>query len=200
MLSGCVRYWEYEDEHDELWSHRTFPFSVSRIGHSCAQREIFLAAGQPGAVWIDQRPLTNLYPEKNPPASAGDMRNVGSVPGSGRSPREGNGSPLQYSCLENPMDRGAWRATVQGATKSRTRPKRLSRQVLVRIVLPVCSCGLHTWYSLCVPWWEKGREGGQTHTAHQEWGIISMGKRKWSFLPGKETRAWGGNLSEEIGT
>ena len=51
---------------------------------------------------------------KNPPASAGDM---GSIPGSGRSPAEGNGNPLQYSCLENPMDRGAWRATVQGFAK-----------------------------------------------------------------------------------
>ena len=48
---------------------------------------------------------------KNQPASTGD---VGSVPGLGRSSGEGNGNPLQYSCLENPMDRGAWRATVHG--------------------------------------------------------------------------------------
>ena len=54
---------------------------------------------------------------KNPPTKLGD---VGSIPGSERSPREGNGNPLQYSCLENPMDRGAWWATVQGVTKSRT--------------------------------------------------------------------------------
>ena len=46
---------------------------------------------------------------------------LGSIPGSGRSPGEGNGNPLQYSCLENPMDGGAWRATVHGVTKSRTR-------------------------------------------------------------------------------
>ena len=45
---------------------------------------------------------------------------VSSIPGSGRSPEEGHGNPLQYSCLENPMDRGAWWATVQGAAKSRT--------------------------------------------------------------------------------
>ena len=51
---------------------------------------------------------------KNPPASAGDTRNLGSVPGLGRSPGGGNGNPLQYSCLENSMDRGAWRATVHG--------------------------------------------------------------------------------------
>ena len=44
---------------------------------------------------------------EDPPANAGDIRHTGSVPGSGRSPGEGNGNPLQYSCLENPMDRGA---------------------------------------------------------------------------------------------
>ena len=43
---------------------------------------------------------------KNPPANAGDLRNMGSIPGLGRSPGVGNGNPLQYSCLENPMDRG----------------------------------------------------------------------------------------------
>ena len=50
--------------------------------------------------------------EKNPLASAGDVRDVGSIPGLGRSPGGGHGNPLQYSCLENPMDRGAWLATV----------------------------------------------------------------------------------------
>ena len=49
---------------------------------------------------------------KNPPANAGDIRDSGSVPGSGRSPGEGNGCPLQYSCLENSMDRGAWPSMV----------------------------------------------------------------------------------------
>ena len=57
---------------------------------------------------------------KNPPADAGDARDIGSIPGSGRSPGGGNGNPLQYSCLENPMDRGAWRAAVHGVTKSDT--------------------------------------------------------------------------------
>ena len=49
---------------------------------------------------------------KNPHANAGDVRDMGSVPGSGRSPGEGNGKPPQYSCLGNPMDRGAWWATA----------------------------------------------------------------------------------------
>ena len=49
---------------------------------------------------------------KNPPANAGDIRDVGSIPGSGSSPGGGHGNPLHYSCLENLMDRGAWRAMV----------------------------------------------------------------------------------------
>ena len=49
---------------------------------------------------------------KNPPANVGDERDAGLIPGLGRSPRGGHGNPLQYSCLENPMDRGAWWATV----------------------------------------------------------------------------------------
>ena len=51
------------------------------------------------------------------PANAGDARDVGSIPGLGGSPGEGDGNPLQYSCLENPMDRGAWQATVHRVTK-----------------------------------------------------------------------------------
>ena len=55
---------------------------------------------------------------KNPPANAGDARDAGLIPGSGRSPRVGNRSPLQYSCLENPVDRGAWQAAVHGVAES----------------------------------------------------------------------------------
>ena len=58
---------------------------------------------------------------KNLPANIGDARDVGSIPGVGRSSGEGNGNPVQYSCLGNPMDRGAWWATVQGITKSQIR-------------------------------------------------------------------------------
>ena len=57
---------------------------------------------------------------KNPPANTGD---AGSIPGSGRSPEGGNGNSLSYSCLENPMDRGNWWATVHGAAKSQTQLK-----------------------------------------------------------------------------
>ena len=57
---------------------------------------------------------------KNPPANAGDVRDAGSIPGLGRSPGGGHGHPLQYSCLENSMDRGAWQATFHKVTKSQT--------------------------------------------------------------------------------
>ena len=62
---------------------------------------------------------------KNPDASAGDIRDASSVPELGRSPAGGHGSPLQNSCLENPMDRGAWQAIVHGVSKSWTQLKRL---------------------------------------------------------------------------
>ena len=57
---------------------------------------------------------------KNLPANAGDTKNAGSIPGSGKSPEIGSGDPLQYSCLENSMDRVAWWATVHGTAKSQT--------------------------------------------------------------------------------
>ena len=63
---------------------------------------------------------------KNLPANAGDRRDAGSIPELGRFPGRGRGNPLQYSCLENPMDRGAGQATVHRVAQSRTRLKRLS--------------------------------------------------------------------------
>ena len=63
---------------------------------------------------------------RNPLATAGDVKDVGSVPGSGRSPRGGHGNPLQYSYLGNSMDRGAWQAAVHRVTKSQIYLKWLS--------------------------------------------------------------------------
>ena len=57
---------------------------------------------------------------KDLPANAGDMRDTGSIPGLGKSPGGGHGNPLQYSCLENPMDRGAWQAIVRRVIESDT--------------------------------------------------------------------------------
>ena len=77
-----------------------------RVGHDCATSLSF-PSGFPGGSEV-----------KASASNAGDM---GLIPGSGRSPGEGNGNPLQYSCLENPIDGGAWWATVHGVTKSWTR-------------------------------------------------------------------------------
>ena len=71
-------------------------------------------------VWASQAALV----VKNPPANAGDIRDMGSIPGLGRSPGGEHGNPLQYSCLENPMRSGAWQTTVHGVTKGWTLLKR----------------------------------------------------------------------------
>ena len=63
---------------------------------------------------------------KNPPANSGDLRDAGWIPGSGRSPGGGHSNPLKHSCLENPMDRGAWWGVVHKVTKNQIWPKRLS--------------------------------------------------------------------------
>ena len=66
---------------------------------------------------------------KNPPANTGDARDVDSIPGLGRSPGEGNGNLLQNSCLGNPMDKGAWWATVNGVTKESNMTERLTTTI-----------------------------------------------------------------------
>ena len=77
---------------------------------------------------------------KNLPANAGDLRDMGLIPGSGRSLGEGNGNPLQYSCLENPMDRGAWSgrgvATVHGiVTYNNNDVRKCSNFILLHVAL-----------------------------------------------------------------
>ena len=76
-----------------------------------APRYVYVPEGFPGDSVV-----------KNPPANAEDTGDSGLIPGLGRSPGGGNANSLQYSCLGNPMDRGAWRATVHRVAKSRTRP------------------------------------------------------------------------------
>ena len=69
---------------------------------------------------------------KNPPANAGDIRDVGSIPGSGRYPGGGHGNPLQYLVWRIPMDRGAWQTTAHGVAKSRTRLSNLACTPMLR--------------------------------------------------------------------
>ena len=80
------------------------------------------------AVWV----FPGVSAVKNLPASAGDL---GSIPGSGRSPGEGNGNPVQYSCLGHPMDRGAWWATVHGVTKESDTTEQLNKNTDVQSAL-----------------------------------------------------------------
>ena len=89
------------------------------VGHRSGQVLFLIFSGTSIWFWASLVVLVVM----NPPANAGNM---GSIPGSGRSPGEGNGNPLQYSCLGNPMDRGVWQATVHRVAKIRTRLKRLS--------------------------------------------------------------------------
>ena len=75
---------------------------------------------------------------QSPPANAGDVRDMGLIPRLERSPGGGHGNPLQYSCLENPMERGAWQATVCEVAKSWTQLKRLSMHThTLLIVIPL---------------------------------------------------------------
>ena len=84
------------------------------------------------AAWyMDHRAFQVALVVKNLPANAGDIRDMGSIPGSGRSPGGGHGNPLQYSCRQNHMDRGAWWATVHSVTKSQTWLKWLSKYIRI---------------------------------------------------------------------
>ena len=89
------------------------------------RKQTILSLGTPRIkrhLWASQVVLV----VRNPPARAGDIRDLCSIPGLGRSPGGGHGNPLQCSCLEHPMDRGLWRATVHWVQQSRTQLKRLS--------------------------------------------------------------------------
>ena len=111
---------------------------------------------------------------KNLPANAGDLD---SIPGSGRSPGEGNGKPLQYSCLENPMDKGAWWTTVHGVA-------RVGHNLATKPPLPPPGI-----YGL--PWWLSGKESACQCRRHEfnPWSRKIPWRRKWQltliFLPGK---------------
>ena len=95
---------------------------------------------------------------KNSPADAGDIRDVSSIPGSGRSPGGGHGNPLQYSCLENPMDRGAWWATDHRISESDTTEVTYHTSQLNRHLLSSCYM---FWFELWGPLTDMGQGDGQ---------------------------------------
>ena len=124
-----------------FWNHFPFKLNLKSVSlnilgfpDSSVGKESSCNAGDPGSIpgcgrfpgegigYPLQYSWTSLVAQlvKNLPANAEDTRDVGLIPGSGRAPGEGNGNPLQYSCLENPMDRGAWCAIVHGVSKSQT--------------------------------------------------------------------------------
>ena len=78
---------------------------------------------------------------KNPPAIVGDVRDTSSIPGWGTSPGRGGRNPLQYSCLENPMDWRTWRATIHSVTKNRTRLKQLNTHIGTHTY--ICNCNVY---------------------------------------------------------
>ena len=88
---------------------------------------------------------------KNLPANAGDIRDAGLISGLGRSPGGGHGNPLQYSCLESPMDGEAWWATVHQFSKSSTWLKQLSMLIIISDVEHICKCLL----AICVSFGES---------------------------------------------
>ena len=100
----------------------------------CEGSNFSMFLSMPIIIWASQVVLV----VRNLPASAGNIRDAGLIPGLGRAPGGGHGNPLQYSCLENPVDRGAWQATVHKVTKSQTRLKWLST---------------HSSYSASLEWW-----------------------------------------------
>ena len=102
---------------------------------------------------------------KNPPANARDIKDVGSIPGSGKSLGEGNGNPLQYSCLENPTDREAWWATVCGIAKSQH-----NRVTNTSILLPVDKC----WHKLLVAYLEYSLSLDEAHAGSREWQALTQ--------------------------
>ena len=112
--------------------------SLSELQETVKDREAWCAAWSPGVAESDMTEQLNsdikvVLVVKSQPVDAGRLRDAGSIPRSRRSPGGGHGNPLQCSCLENPMDKGAWQATVHRVTKSGTQVKQLSTHAKVAV-------------------------------------------------------------------
>ena len=142
---------------------------------------------------------------KNWPASAGDEEDTGSVPGSGRSPGGGHGNPLQYSCLENPMDRGAWWATVHGVSKSQTWLNMHAHELRGRFLYSSCLShpsprpALHPFIPhLQIPYLHQGNhlkteilQDGNIGMNRWWWSQVKLALGTLSFLPLWRMKPWG---------
>ena len=103
------------------WHHRLNGSEFEQAPGDGERQESLVCCSPWGHKELDTTEQLNNAGDSEVKASACNAGDLGSIPGSGRSPGEGNGNPLQYSCLENPMDGGAWWATVHGVAKSWTR-------------------------------------------------------------------------------
>ena len=133
---------------------------------------------------------------KNPPANAASAGDTGSISGSGRSPGGGHGTPLQYSCLENPMDRAAWRDTFHGVARSQTRLRDWAARYFIYTWIFSLSTDpgfLSLWsriHFLPLQWWGRAEAdlvSWVQFVLHMIWDIIFTGHRilwdiQWTFI------------------
>ena len=121
---------------------------------------------------------------KNPPANAGDIRDKGLIPGLGRFPGGGHGNPLQYSCLENPIVRGAWCVTVRSVAQSRTRLKWLSTHTL--IIYQACVSSHYRRFSSPFYSWRTTCSGERYSLRPWNWALcacmLSLFSHVWLFV------------------
>ena len=134
---------------------------------------------------------------KNLPANAGDVRDTGSVPGLRRSPGEGNGDLLQYSCLENPMDRGAWRAMVHRVAKSRTWLKQLSLNECFRKQSEKKLLNESICEKITLHFGDSGDEESFIYISEENQNQIVLSVSSWVLEDG--LALWGQNLQCEHG-
>ena len=149
-----VTFWPFLNSSGWWWLISSV-FLTRTSCHKTTHANGYYGAWPGWAGWISVLPLTiwekYFTGGSEVKSSASNAGDPGSIPGSGRSPGEGNGNPLQYSCLENPMDRGAWWATVHGVPKSRTWLSNFTftftfqSQSLMKWVLFCILVGCHLW-------------------------------------------------------
>ena len=149
-LVGCSPWGRLESDTTERLH---FHFSLSCLGEGNGNPLQCSCLENPrdgGAWWAAVYGVSQSWTRLKQLSSSSSAGDLGSVPGSGRSPGERNGYPLQYSCLENSMDRGAWQATIHRITKSGTRLSEWHSHIFQRALVSPCVCSpwsdfFHAW-------------------------------------------------------